>query len=81
MTYKPTLPPNIVDATALLTWFTSELNRLAEYMESPELVEIGKEPSKPLHGKLYFADGTGWDPGSGQGLYQYRTGSGYVFLG
>lgn len=28
-------------------------------------------PPRPQNGKLYFADGTDWDPGSGRGVYIY----------
>ena len=31
------------------------------------------EPSKPRQGLLVFADGTDWDPGSGEGLYEYLS--------
>lgn len=82
MSYSPTLPPNIVDTTALLTWFNFELRRVAEALEGPTLIERGSPPQKPENGRLYFADGTGWNPGSGRGVYQYRDGGvGYAFLG
>lgn len=29
------------------------------------------EPSKPRRGLLVYADGTDWNPGSGEGLYRY----------
>ncbi len=32
-------------------------------------------PDKPRNGMLIEADGTDWDPGSGAGLYIYRSGS------
>jgi hypothetical protein len=38
-------------------------------------------PQKPQNG-LYLADGTGWDPGSGRGLYRYDSDAGtYTFIG
>lgn len=27
------------------------------------------EPSKPKEGRVYYADGTNWNPGAGAGLY------------
>ncbi len=32
------------------------------------------EPDKPRQGQLYYADGTNWNPGSGEGLYRYSGG-------
>jgi len=28
-----------------------------------------KAPAKPRTGQIYFADGTQWNPGSGEGIY------------
>lgn len=39
-------------------------------------------PSRPQGGKLYFADGTDWNPGSGRGMYVYDEGAtSYRYLG
>jgi hypothetical protein len=35
----------------------------------------GRAPGKPREGQLALADGVGWNPGSGKGLYEYRNGS------
>ncbi len=35
------------------------------------LSELNVEPVKPVDYKLYFADGTNWNPGSGRGVYCY----------
>lgn len=32
-------------------------------------------PTKPREGMLAVADGTSWNPGSGKGLYEYRSGA------
>jgi hypothetical protein len=37
-------------------------------------------PSKPRDGDIRYADGTQWNPGSGQGIYYYN-GSAWSFLG
>lgn len=37
-------------------------------------------PNKPRDGDIRYADGTTWNPGSGAGIYQYRT-SAWVFIG
>ena len=33
------------------------------------------EPDKPYEGLTVLADGTNWDPGSGQGVYTYYGGA------
>ncbi len=30
-------------------------------------------PSKPREGDLYRADGTDWNPGAGEGIYEYTN--------
>lgn len=32
-----------------------------------------EEPAGPEEGWVTYADGTSWDPGSGAGLYEYRS--------
>lgn len=32
-------------------------------------------PAKPRNGELRYADGTSWDPGSGEGFYGYEAGA------
>lgn len=50
--------------------------------ESLRLVELHVEPDKVESGRLYFADGTDWDPGSGRGVYCYDSdGPTWRFLG
>lgn len=35
-------------------------------------------PKKPRKGQVVYADGTNWNPGSGEGLYVYK--SGWTFI-
>jgi hypothetical protein len=35
-------------------------------------------PKKPRKGQVVYADGTNWDPGSGEGLYVYKAG--WIFI-
>lgn len=37
------------------------------------------EPSKVYIGLIAYADGTDWDPGSGEGMYVYKSG-GWTFI-
>lgn len=55
-----------VDGTAPVDFINMEVLALA--------------PSAPIDGTLAIADGAGWDPGSGKGLYRY-DGAAWNFCG
>ena len=60
----------------------SEFARLAselEVTESIRLVVHHSPPDKPSQGDIYYADGTDWNPGTGEGIYVY-TSAGWVKL-
>jgi len=59
-----------------------ELQRLtATINENSELsqVVLAEEPTRPAIGKLAYADGENWNPGDGEGTYEY-TSTGWVKL-
>ena len=61
-----------------------ELEQVALELERPEpayvtLTQWNAAPAKPVDGMIAYADGTNWDPGSGQGLYAYY-GSAWNYL-
>ena len=35
----------------------------------------GRAPAKPREGQIVIADGVGWNPGAGAGMYEYKAGS------
>jgi len=43
-------------------------------LEHPVLSSV---PANPVIGATYYADGSGWDPGSGEGTYEYTASSGF----
>lgn len=49
-------------------------------VEGVVFVTLHAEPKRLREGLTVLADGTDWDPGSGAGLYIYRSGA-WVFLG
>lgn len=64
--------PKDLKALALrLQELTREIGQVFEENESLLLVETNVAPDKPENGRLYFADGSDWDPGSGRGCYMY----------
>lgn len=55
---------------------------LGRYSEDPMNItfeELHVEPEKPRVGRVAYADGTDWNPGSGEGLYVYKSG-GWTFI-
>ena len=43
--------------------------------------KFAAQPARPELGSIYYADGTNWNPGSGEGLYLYNAARAFVFLG
>ena len=57
-----------------------EFRRIAAALSEVEtdtvlLKQWNAAPSKTYDGMIAYADGTNWNPGSGQGVYVYRGGS------
>lgn len=50
-----------------------EIERAINENDSLKLVELHVVPEKLESGRLYFADGADWDPGSGRGVYCYDS--------
>lgn len=51
-----------------------ELNRLSDILFNISVMRLEQtnvEPEKPRDGEIRYADGTNWNPGSGQGIYVY----------
>jgi len=71
--YEPgPLPENVED---LGGYVVSELKRLGDILLNQSLIRIDRihtEPSKPRTGDIRYADGTDWNPGSGEGIYFYN---------
>lgn len=79
MSYKQTVAPNRYDAD----WMNLEFSRVEKGLkvfDVVHLVETHVEPTKPRSGDIRFADGSDWDPGSGQGIYAFYGGV-WNFLG
>lgn len=74
MAYVPGPVPQ--DPLQLATYIINELNRLAAGIDTVNdvlgLSKIYKAPVKPYDGQIVYADGVHWNPGQGQGLYQYN---------
>lgn len=74
--YAPTPVPR--DAAQLSEYLTRELltlsNSLTQQVPYIQLQTLHVAPTKTVEGLLVKADGTDWNPGSGAGVYCYRSG-------
>lgn len=55
-----------------------ELDAIAREFSETTALELRPrhaEPKKPRDGMIVYADGTDWDPGTGEGVYAYENGS------
>lgn len=57
-------------------WMVRELRRIADSLRRPTaegivLQQLHAEPGKVETGLTVLADGSDWNPGSGQGVYTY----------
>lgn len=80
--YVPSAVP--ADASDLSEFLKLELltisREIAEKRPFMLLQNLNKAPDKPRDGMIVKADGTNWNPGSGEGFYGYYA-SAWAFLG
>jgi hypothetical protein len=77
MSYLPLPVPSRPEE--LPKYLRGELSRISQLWGSPTkyilLAPSYAEPAKRTEGMVAFADGTTWNPGSGGGTYQLRSGT------
>ena len=81
--YTPDIPVEIRDLPTMLSFVVDEFTKISTALNGtlPErLVEQHAAPSKPRDFLIVAADGTDWNPGSGQGVYCYYAAA-WHFLG
>lgn len=66
-------------------WVQDELRHISDVMSELEtdtvyLKQWNAEPERRYDGQIIYADGTNFDPGSGEGAYIYHTAA-WHFLG
>lgn len=81
--YTPDDPPS--DPNQMQRFLRDELRKISVAIQLLALGHIDKThvaPARPRDGDVRYADGTNWNPGSGQGIYYYKaSGPAWVFLG
>jgi hypothetical protein len=75
MKFAPQSPPLSIDPD-LGFYLASLEQRIAVAFEGKDILEqTNVAPEKPFQGMVKYADGTNWNPGSGEGVYGYYDGS------
>jgi len=80
--YSPRQLP--ITSDQLPDYVQQELQNVARAFVEPvdflQLTVTTVAPAKPRRGRIYYADGTNWNPGSGEGVYRFN-GFAWVFVG
>lgn len=82
-TYVPGILTNSDNAEDIVAFINQELSRIATALNGvlpQELTVLYKAPDRLRDFMVVAADGTYWNPGSGQGVYCYYA-SAWHFLG
>lgn len=82
--YAPEPSPQTQSLADVVRYVAHELDRIGGVLQEVRVENITflvhyAAPAKPGVGQVYYADGTSWNPGSGEGLYIY-TSAGWVKL-
>ena len=60
---------------AIQQQFLDLMQQLNSGQEALQLLELHVEPDRPRDGMVVYADGTNWNPGSGEGFYGRQNGA------
>ncbi|AGF91089.1 hypothetical protein SXHG_00067 [Synechococcus phage MRHenn-2013a] len=80
--YQHSIPPE--DYRQLLEYVERELASVSASIDSlanGDRDVLYQAPIRVFPGMIVYADGTSWDPGSGEGLYRYSLAGAWVFIG
>jgi len=70
------------DVRDLAKHVEDEFAEIASAFQNPDPMQIRTAvPPKPRVGMVVYADGTHWNPGSGEGVYRYGSDAAWHFLG
>lgn len=83
MSYTRSVVPS--DSNQLKSFLEEELDAISVETTEPKanalfLTPLGREPAKRVEGMIVYANGLGWDPGFGRGVYAFNHGA-WSFLG
>lgn len=72
---KLTKPLTLDTVMQFLGGELNALERSLSEVDEVQLTPLTEEPTRPRNGMIRYADGTAWDPGSGEGFYGYEGGT------
>jgi hypothetical protein len=81
--YVPSPLPQTKEPVLLINWVYQELNRVSAALQKSKYLELAishAAPEKTRDGLVVIADGSDWDPGSGEGVYVFYN-STWNYLG
>lgn len=67
-------PGSSPEVVSFIDQLQRELDQIAREFVDSDFIQLKKThavPAKPREGIIVYADGTDWDPGSGEGYYGY----------
>ena len=68
-------PISFDDPEAIARWTWEQLRKIEEvFNNGPKVLRVAvshAEPEKTFDGMVVYADGSDWDPGSGEGFYSF----------
>jgi len=70
---KSPVPANPEDISAYLQSELDKLSGIISNIADGHFDTSNVAPSKPRAGDIRYADGTNWNPGSGEGVYVYLS--------
>lgn len=78
--YAPVIPPDArhPEVQALRNYSHNQFRLISLALASQSTLQLEVQntaPDKPRNGMIVYADGTNWDPGSGEGFYGYSAGT------
>jgi len=79
--FNPSTVP--IDPVALPGYIQDMLIEIATVLDvvrDGHLDVVYSAPDKPQQGDIRYADGTSWNPGSGEGIYFYNAAGAWVKL-
>jgi hypothetical protein len=79
--FTPTIAPDDTDSMPRYLDETFEnIRAVVELLRDGHLDVSYAAPDKPSQGNIRYADGTSWNPGSGEGIYFYNAAGAWTKL-
>lgn len=75
-----TVPQDPADLPRYIQDMFNDIANAINVVRDGHIDVIYSAPTKPQQGDIRYADGTSWNPGSGEGLYLYNSAGAWVQL-